>query len=148
MEAVSYNDGGVAGTRMSGMPYRRGVRHKVIRKRATIWGWLFRATLVLCAILLALFLASFFAPGASAQIAKMVNDDGRQFFENAEPLVTPKLTASRPRTNIYLPAETSFTGRSRPAMEMGRDGVEKLVREAADRHRVYPPLLRAVIEME
>jgi len=120
----------------------------MMHKRATIWGWLIRATLALCAILLALFFASFFAPGASAQIAKMVNDDGRQFFVNAEPLVTPKLTAPRPRTNIYLPAETSFTGRSRPAMEMGRDGVDKLVREAADRHRVDPALVRAVIETE
>src|SRR5258708_39326737 len=120
----------------------------VIHKGGTMWGWFFRATLALCGILLALFLGSFFAPGGSAQIAKMGNDDGRQFFVNAEPLVTPKLTASRPRTNIYLPAETSFTGRSRPAMEMGRDGVDKLVREAVDRDRVDAALVRAAIHTE
>ncbi len=101
-----------------------------------------------CAIFFASFFASFFAPGASAQIAKVLNDDGRRFFVNAEPPVTPKLSATKPRTNIYLPAESSFTGRSRPAMEMGRDGVEKLVREASDRHRVDPALVRAVIETE
>jgi len=113
-------------------------------KRTAITAGLIRTTLALCAI----FFASFFAKGASCQIAKIVEDDGRHFFVNAEPLVTPKLTASRPRTNIYLPSESSFTGRSRPAMEIGRDGVEKLVREAADRHRVDPALVRAVIETE
>ncbi len=105
---------------------------------------LLRATLVLCAILS----ACLFAKSASGQIAKVIEDDGRRFFVNAEPLRTPKLTGSKPRTNIYLPAESSFTGRSRPAMDMGRDGAEKLVREAADRHRVDPALVRAVIETE
>jgi len=105
---------------------------------------LFRATLVLCAI----FCASLLAKSASGQIAKVLDDDGRRFFVNAEPLRTPKLSASRPRTNIYLPAEASLMGRPHPAMDMGRDGVEKIVREAADRHRVDPALVRAVIETE
>jgi len=103
---------------------------------------LIRATLALGAA----FAASFFAAGASAQIAKISDDSGRQFFVNAEP--PAKLTATKPRTNIYMPSETSFTGRNRPAMEIGRDGVEKLVREASDRHRVDPALVRAVIETE
>ena len=103
---------------------------------------LIRATLALGAA----FAASFFAAGASAQIAKISDDAGRQFFVNAEP--PAKLTATKPRTNIYMPSETSFTGRNRPAMEIGRDGVEKLVREASDRHRVDPALVRAVIETE
>jgi hypothetical protein len=111
-----------------------------MHKRATNTTWLISGTLVLC--------ANFFAPGASGQIARVIGDDGRRFFVNAEPLVTPKLTASRTRPNIYLPAESSFTGHSRPAMDMGRDGVEKLVREAADRHRMDPALVRAVIETE
>jgi len=113
-------------------------------KRMAITTGLIRTTLVFCAI----FFASLFAKGASGQIAKVVDDDGRQFFVNAEPRVTAKLTASRPRTNIYLPAESSFAGRSRPAVEIGRDGVEKIVREASDRHRVDPALVRAVIETE
>ncbi len=126
------------------MPNRKGM----MNRGATITGWLLRGTLVFCAILAALLFASLFAQAANAQIAKVVNDDGRQFFVNAEPLRTPKLIASKPHANIYLPAETSFTGRSRPAVDMGRDGVEKIVREASDRHRVDPALVRAVIETE
>jgi hypothetical protein len=113
-------------------------------KRTAITAGLIRTTLALCSI----FLASVFAKSASGQIAKVIDDDGRRFFVNSEPLRTPKLTASRPRANLYLPAEASFTGRSRPAVDMGRDGVEKIVREAADRHRVDPALVRAVIETE
>jgi soluble lytic murein transglycosylase-like protein len=101
-----------------------------------------RTTLALCAV----FFASCFAKNADAQIAKVLDDTGHQFFVNAEP--PAKLAATKPRTNIYMPSETSFTGRNRPAMEIGRDGVEKLVREAADRHRVDPALVRAVIETE
>jgi len=37
---------------------------------------------------------------------------------------------------------------NRPALRLDRDGVEKLVREAADRHNVDPALVRAVIETE
>ena len=112
-------------------------------RRTAITAGLIRTTLAFCAI----FFASFFANGANAQIAKVLNDDGRQFFVNAEP-PSPKLSAAKPRTSIYLPSETSFTGRSRLALDMGRDGVEKIVREAADRHRVDPALVRAVIETE
>lgn len=113
-------------------------------RRMAITARLIRTTLALCAI----FLASFFTKDANAQIAKVVNDEGRQFFVNAEPPVSPKLSATKPRTNIYLPSETSFTGRSRMGLDMGRDSVEKIVREAADRHRVDPALVRAVIETE
>ena len=111
-----------------------------MHRRTAITTWLISGTLVLC--------ANFFAPGASGQIAKVIDDDGRRFFVNAEPLRTPKLTASKPRSNIYMPAQVSLTGRSHPAIDMGRDGVEKIVREAADRHRVDPALVRAVIETE
>jgi soluble lytic murein transglycosylase-like protein len=98
---------------------------------------------------LALF-AAVFAQDASAQIAKVVDQTGRQLFVNAEPPVTRKLTSTaiKPRATIYLPSESSFTDLARPAMSIGRDGVEKLVREAADRHRVDPALIRAVIETE
>jgi len=98
------------------------------------------ATLVLC--------EGSYAPTASGQIAKVVDTTGRQLFINAEPPLSAKLSAAKPRTSIYLPAESSFTGRDRPAMSIDRDGAEKLVREAADRHHVDPALVRAVIETE
>jgi soluble lytic murein transglycosylase-like protein len=89
----------------------------------------------------------FFAVSANAQIASSIDSDGRRLFINAEPPVRLRLDAAK-RTNIYLPRETPFTGRTRPAVTMNRDGVEKLVREAADRHHVDPALVRAVIETE
>src|SRR5260370_35543542 len=103
-------------------------------RRMAITTWLISGALLLC--------ANFFAPGASAQIAKVIDDDGRRFFVNAEPLRTPKLTASKPRTNIYLPAEVSLTGRNHPASDLGHNAVKKIVAEAADRHRVEPALIR------
>src|SRR6266852_718692 len=119
-----------------------------MNRRVTNWGWFLRATLALCAILCTSFFVPLFAQTNNGHIAAVLDDDGRRFFVNAELPVTAKLTASKPRPNIYLPAESSFTGHSRPAMEIGRDGVEKLVREAADRHSVDAALVRAVIETE
>ena len=109
-------------------------------KRTALTAGITLATLVL--------FASFFATQASAQIAKTVDPSGRQLFVNAEPPVTMKLvsTTAKPRATIYLSSESSFT--ERPAMNTDRDGVEKLVREAADRHRVDPALIRAVIQTE
>lgn len=65
----------------------------------------------------------------------------------ADPKVT-SLNAGLDHPNIYLPRETSLIGRSRPSMNLDRDGVEKLVREAAERHNMDPALIRAVIETE
>jgi soluble lytic murein transglycosylase-like protein len=88
------------------------------------------------------------ASTASAQIAKVTDDSGRRFWVNAEPVVTTKL-APRPRNAIYMTSEVSFSGRNdRPAVSIDRDGVERIVREAADRHNVDPALVRAVIETE
>jgi soluble lytic murein transglycosylase-like protein len=112
----------------------------MMRRHTAITVWQILATLALC--------ATVFAQGASAQIAKVVDLTGRQMFINSEPPMTAKLGVARPRAAIYLPAESSLTGRERPAMSMDRDGVEKLVREAADRHHVDPALVRAVIETE
>jgi len=130
--------------RISRIPYRKGM----MLRRETNREWLNATTLAACAALGAAFFTSLFAASASAQIARVVDDSGRQFFVNAEPPVKPNLNATKARPNIYLPAESSFTGHSRPAMEIGRDGVEKLVREASDRHSVDPALVRAVIETE
>jgi soluble lytic murein transglycosylase-like protein len=107
----------------------------MMKKHATFAAGLILGSLALC------------ARPANAQIAKVVDDSGRRFFVNANPPLPAKLTGAR-HTNIYLPAEASLTGRSRPAMDVDRDGVEKLVREAAQRHRMDPALVRAVIETE
>jgi len=118
-------------------------------RRTAITGWTLRGTTILCTIFIASISGTFLAQGASAaQITKVVDDSGRRFFVNAEPPLSAKLTAAKPRTSLYMPAESSLTGHSRAGMEIGRDGVEKLVRETADRHRMDPALVRAVIETE
>lgn len=109
-------------------------------KRTPLAAGLLLGSLVLCATL--------FATRAGAQIAKVSEATGRQLFVNAEPPATLKLGGVRPRATIYLPGESSFTGRYRPAVSIDRDGTERLVREAAERHRVDPALVRAVIETE
>ena len=88
------------------------------------------------------------AKPATAQIASVMNDDGRKLFVNAEPLFATKSVSSKPRTTIYLQPESPFLGRSSPGMSIDRDGAEKLVSEAAERHHVDPALVRAVIETE
>ena len=101
-----------------------------------------------------LLLTAFFSgfgclPATLAQIATSTSEDGRRLFVNAEPPATAKVTPSRSANRaIYLPSETSFTGQNRPAMYLDRDGTDKMVREAAERHNVDPALVRAVIETE
>jgi hypothetical protein len=91
---------------------------------------------------------------AHAQIAKVVDDSsGRQFFVNSDPAPsrfgsTRFGSAAKPHATIYLPAESSFRGPSRPAMTIDRDGAERIVREASERHHMDPALVRAVIETE
>jgi soluble lytic murein transglycosylase-like protein len=58
------------------------------------------------------------------------------------------LGAATERPSIYLPPETSLSGKLRPSLNLDRDGAEKLVREAAERHSVDPALIRAVIQTE
>ena len=90
-----------------------------------------------------------FPQAARGQIATTTLDDGRRMFVNAEPPVTAKLIPHKSANKaIYLPSETSFTGVDRPAMYLDRDGTDRLVREAAQRHNVDPALVRAVIETE
>jgi len=89
------------------------------------------------------------AGSAQAQItkiAKIGNDDGRTLFVNAEPPVMMKIAPRR--NSIFLPAETSITGRVHPSMTWTATARKKLVREAAERHRIDPALIRAVIETE
>lgn len=105
--------------------------------RAAIAAWMILATLVLCAV------------PANAQIASITDMSGRRLFVNDNPpTILKPVVAAKPPASIYLNAESPFFGRPRPAMNLDRDGVEKIVREAADRHRVDPALIRAVIETE
>ncbi|MDQ1409308.1 MAG: hypothetical protein QOJ41_1043, partial [Acidobacteriaceae bacterium] len=90
---------------------------------------------------------SLFAFSAHAQISASTDFSGRRLFINADPPVKINLSTAK-HTNFYLPREAPFAGRTHPAVYMDRDGVEKLVREAADRHRVDPALIRAVIQTE
>jgi len=107
-----------------------------------------KLTAATCKALAALGLcASAFAPASSAQIMRSVDATGHEMFVNAEPPVVLK-AAAKPRATIYMPAESSFMGAGRPEVSIDRDGAEKLVREAAERHSVDPALVRAVIETE
>jgi len=125
-------------------PNRAGVKSKkdmsfpraMMIERAALGAYLILGSLAL------------FAPPADAQIAKIVDNSGRSFFVNANPAPVNLVPTAKSHPNIYLPGEISFTGRAHPAVDMDRDGVEKLVREAADRHRIDPALVRAVIETE
>jgi len=106
-------------------------------------------TIVVSAFCVAVLAAPLlFAPGAQAQITRLANNDGRTLFVNAEPPPAILKIAPRRRNSIFLPSETSLLGKNRPAMNLDRDGAEKLIREAAERHSVDPALVRAVIETE
>jgi soluble lytic murein transglycosylase-like protein len=85
---------------------------------------------------------------AQSQIMTVTNLDGRRLFVNSEPPATAQLKAMPSHASIYLQGEMAFMGPSRRAMSIDRDGVDQLVREAADRHKVDPALVRAVIETE
>ena len=82
-----------------------------------------------------------------AQITSVTDESGHRMFVNADPPLI-KLATPKRHATIYMPGEMSFLGRNRPAMNIDRDGVEKLVREAADRYNVDPALVRAVVETE
>jgi soluble lytic murein transglycosylase-like protein len=86
---------------------------------------------------------------ATAQITSVTDVSGRRMFVNAEPNPVIKLAPAPTRPqSIYISGELSFLGKSKPAVSLDRDGVEKLVREASERHNVDPALVRAVIETE
>jgi soluble lytic murein transglycosylase-like protein len=90
----------------------------------------------------------FTARPAQSQIMTVTNLDGRRLFVNSEPPAAAQLKPMLSRPSIYLQGEIGFMTQSRRAMSIDRDGVDQLVREAAERHRVDPALIRAVIETE
>jgi soluble lytic murein transglycosylase-like protein len=85
---------------------------------------------------------------ATGQIASISDQGSRRIFVNQEPVKLIKPLGAKSRATIYLPGEISLSGASRPWLSIDRDGVDKLVREAAERHHVDPALVRAVIETE
>ena len=95
-------------------------------------------------------LSGLLAPSVTnAQIAKVTDDSGRRFWVNAEPIVTTKIAPRAAQRRLH--AERGFlhgTQPNRPAVTIDRDGIERMVHEAADRHNVDPALVRAVIETE
>lgn len=122
------------------MPSPRRIR----RAQRTV---ILRVLLVCCGLLGSLSIAK----SACGQIATATNLDGRRIFVNAEPfnvVKTNTLNTPKAPRSIYLSGEIAFMGKDRPAMSLDRDGAEKIVREAAERHHVDPALVRAVIETE
>lgn len=122
---------------------------RALRRAAGIEKVMGPRTAIPAAVILATL--GFAAAPCHAQISLAENFDGRRMFVNAEPVAKEKLAAkassSRPK-NIYLPAEQTFLGRKHEAMSLDRDGAEALVKEAAERHRMNPDLIRAVIQTE
>src|SRR5260370_7934266 len=109
-----------------------------MNRRATNWGWFLRATLAVCAIFAASFFAPLFAQNSSGHIAAVVDDDGRRFFVNSDPPSKVNLTSTKPRPNVYLPPESSFTGHSRPPLEIDPAHRQHNIPEPAHPHKVDP----------
>jgi hypothetical protein len=82
----------------------------------------------------------------ASRITTVTDPTGRRMFVNLEPNQAKQVSSKAHA--IFMPSETSFLGQNHPAMNIDRDGVEALVREAAERHNVDPALVRAVIETE
>lgn len=110
---------------------------------------------LLPACLFAVVFSAVAAP-SRAQIIASTEPSGRKLFINDEPPVRVTLNAVK-KANVFTPASFNLSAastpvataaRSRFAARVDRDGVERLVRQAADKHRVDPALIRAVIETE
>jgi soluble lytic murein transglycosylase-like protein len=87
-----------------------------------------------------------------AQIASVVNEDGKRLFINAEGQLTvgKRKPASPPgRTTIYLPGASPLSWRSIPGQTpVALRDYDRIVHQAAERHSVDPALVRAVIQTE
>jgi hypothetical protein len=107
-------------------------------------------TAVRVALVFSVALAGWLASSrpAAAQIMSVTNIDGRKLFVNSEPPNIAQLKSAPTHPNIYLQGEVTFMGGNRRPMSIDRDGADQLVQEAAERHRVDPALVRAVIETE
>ena len=105
-----------------------------------------KRTSIAAAVSLAVLVLS--SQGAQAQITVVRDGEGRKVFINSNaPKPKPVATASSAAKSINPPATTNATATS-PAINLDREGTDRIVTEAADRHRVDQALLRAVIQTE
>jgi len=77
------------------------------------------------------------APPASGQIASVVDEDGKLVYVNANPAPVP--TGRR---------GASGKARASSARAIPREELERMAREAAERHKVDPVLISALIDAE
>ena len=85
-----------------------------------------------------------YALPASAQIATILDESGKRVFVNAEP---PASTSAN-RARSTSPAGRGSTSKGTSIPTMNRQELERLVHETAERHKVDPVLVRAVIDAE
>ena len=94
------------------------------------------------------------AAPASGQIAKVFEEDGKRVFVNSAELAPARRAASSSQPQSVETARRAAL--SQPlasenfgtASHMDRELLERMVHETAERHRVDPALVRAVIEAE
>lgn len=114
------------------------------RGASTRWG---------AGILLAL-LALIAAP-ARAQIASYLDERGRRVYTNGDDLAPQSRRAAKPTEGAKQTAaagqavqQAADSDRRTRAQAIGRGTLDRLVQETAERHRVDPALVRAVVEAE
>lgn len=82
------------------------------------------------------------APPARAQIASYLDESGRRIYINAD----------NPPARRPVPRAAGFRDQPLPSMSAGqplrRDVLDRLIQQAAERHKLDPALLRAVIGAE
>jgi soluble lytic murein transglycosylase-like protein len=96
-------------------------------------------------VILLAWLGLFTAP-AKGQIASYVDEHGKQVYINAD----DRASRHGPRRAAIAPARVNLQGAFRSGTLQGypKEGLERMVQETAERHRVDPALVRAVIETE
>ncbi len=111
-----------------------------------------RAPAAACILLIILGLS---AVPLRAQIASVLNEDGKRLFVNSEGQLATRKPASRfaatpgARTTIYLPGASPLPWRNASRqMSASPLDFEGIIHKASERHSVDPALVRAVIKTE
>jgi len=106
-----------------------------------------KRTSIAAAVSLAVLVLS--SQGAQAQITVVKDGEGRKVFINSNaPKPKPVVAANSSPKSINPPATTNVSATPHLPINLDRDGADRIVMEAADRHRVDQALLRAVIQTE
>ncbi len=98
----------------------------------------------IAALVLSLGLGVSLALPARGQVTSVVDDHGRRVFINANP---PASRHNRSSLASQAARQARLQVPSGPS-QASNDVLDRIVREAADRHRVDPRLVRAVVEAE